>query len=113
MVPQSVRIEEGGSSPSSTSLVRVRRRDLENGHIEALWSEVKLTKTHLLVCNVYRPPNATGKAEWTGNLAEMIKCSVLERKSVIMMQWRRKDSLIGGAQFETTHRVVSNLYNNS
>ena len=25
---------------------------------------------------------------------------------------RRKDFLIGGAQFETTHRVVSNLYNN-
>ena len=30
------------------------------------------------------------------------------------VQWRRKDFLIGGggAQFETTHRVVSNLYNN-
>ena len=27
------------------------------------------------------------------------------------MQRRRKDSLIGGAQSETTHRVVSNLYN--
>ena len=27
-------------------------------------------------------------------------------------QWRRKDFLIGGARFETTHRVVSNLYNN-
>ena len=31
--------------------------------------------------------------------------------------WRRKDFLIGGgggggARFETTHRVVSNLYNN-
>ena len=27
-------------------------------------------------------------------------------------QWRRKDFLIGGSQFETTHRVVTNLYNN-
>ena len=29
-----------------------------------------------------------------------------------LMQRRRKDFLIGGAQSETTHRVVSNLYNN-
>ena len=29
-----------------------------------------------------------------------------------MSHWRRKDFLIGGAQSETTHRVVSNLYNN-
>ena len=28
------------------------------------------------------------------------------------IQGRRKDFLIGGAQSETTHRVVSNLYNN-
>ena len=27
-------------------------------------------------------------------------------------QRRRKDFLVGGAQSETTHRVVSNLYNN-
>ena len=27
-------------------------------------------------------------------------------------KWRRKDFLIGVAQFETTYRVVSNLYNN-
>ena len=28
------------------------------------------------------------------------------------LQRRRNDFLIGGAQSETTHRVVSNLYNN-
>ena len=61
----------------------MRRHDLENEHIEALWIEVKLTKTHVLVCNVYRPPDA--KAEWMDNLTEMIECSVLERNSVIMM----------------------------
>ena len=30
----------------------------------------------------------------------------------LALQWRRKDFLIGGAQFETTHREVSNLYSN-
>ena len=30
----------------------------------------------------------------------------------VPIQRRRKDFLIGGAQSETTHRVVSNLYNN-
>ena len=30
----------------------------------------------------------------------------------VIAQWRRKDFLNGGAQFETTHRVVSNLYSN-
>ena len=30
----------------------------------------------------------------------------------ISSQRRRKDFLIGGAQSETTHRVVSNLYDN-
>ena len=31
---------------------------------------------------------------------------------VCMYRGRRKDFLIRGAQSETTHRVVSNLYNN-
>ena len=33
--------------------------------------------------------------------------------SMSMGQRRRKDFLIGGAQSETSHRVVSNLYNNN
>ena len=28
------------------------------------------------------------------------------------LQWRRKDFLIGGTQFESTHTIGSNLYNN-
>ena len=45
-------------------------------------------------------------------------CSLKESVySVVMIymhnnQRRRKDFLIGGAQSETTHKVVSNLYNN-
>ena len=35
-----------------------------------------------------------------------------ERSENATSQRRRKDFLIGGAQSETTHRVVSNLYNN-
>ena len=37
----------------------------------------------------------------------MNKCSL-----PVIVQRHRKDFLIGGAQFETTHRVVSNLNNN-
>ena len=31
---------------------------------------------------------------------------------LLHIQRRRKDVLIGGAQSDTTHRVVNNLYNN-
>ena len=39
----------------------VRRHELELEAVEALWIEVKGGES-LLVCNVYRPPNAN--AEW-------------------------------------------------
>ena len=46
-----------------------------------------------------------------GNLA-FSNHRVIKGKETQGIHWRRKDFLIGGAQFETTHRVVSNLYNN-
>ena len=42
--------------------------------IEALWIEVKLDKRQMLVCNVYRPPDA--KAEWMDEMAVMIEHGV-------------------------------------
>lgn len=55
----------------SNSLKNIRRDDLELDDIEAPWVEVKFSKTNLLICNVYRPPNAL--ATWMdtfGNLLE-------------------------------------------
>lgn len=46
----------------ATDVGCVRRRDLEEEGIEALWLEIKMKKMQILVCNVYRPPNV--RMEW-------------------------------------------------
>ena len=61
----------------------VRRQDLERNWIEALWLEVKLRRKQLLVCNIYRPPDA--KAEWMESLQEMVEYGIQEKKPTIMM----------------------------
>ena len=42
----------------------------------------------------------------------LLSCAWLVFSFQLSLQRRRKDFLIGGAQSETTHGVVSNLYNN-
>ena len=48
-----------------------------------MWLEVKLNKRSILICNIYRPPDA--KVEWVENLQEVIECGIQEKKSTIMM----------------------------
>ena len=61
----------------------VRRGDLKEVGIEALWVEVKMSKMRMLVCNVHRPPDA--KAEWLDELAGMIVHGVQEGKTVVVL----------------------------
>ena len=49
----------------------VRRHELELEAVEAIWIEVKGGGESLLVCNVYRPPNAN--AEWMDDVEAMIE----------------------------------------
>ena len=67
----------------SNDVKAVRRGDLEEVGIEALWIEVKTSKKRMLVCNVYRPPDA--KVEWIDELAGMIEHGVQEEKTVVVL----------------------------
>ena len=39
-------------------IISMRRHDLEVTDIEALWIEVRMRRKRILICNIYRPPNA-------------------------------------------------------
>ena len=67
----------------SNNVKAVRRVDLEDVRIEALWIEVKLDKRQILVCNVYRPPDT--KAEWMDELAVMVEHGVQAGKMVVVL----------------------------
>ena len=67
----------------SNDVKAVRRGDVEEVGIEALWIEVKTSKMRMLVCNVYRPPDA--KAEWIDEVAGMIEHAVQEGKTVVVL----------------------------
>ena len=49
----------------------VRRQDLEEDGIEAVWIEARVKKTHVLLCNLYRPPDA--RAAWFDGLWFMLE----------------------------------------
>ena len=49
----------------------VRRKELENDAVEALWIEVRTVNIVVLVCNVYRPPDAP--AVWFDDFASMME----------------------------------------
>ena len=52
-----------------------------------------------------------GEREGTNTKVLLHKnCSSVTESACV--QWCRNNFLIGGAQFESAHRVVSNLYNN-
>ena len=46
----------------------VRRYDLEDDAVEALWIETRTKDTTMLVCNVYRPPD--DKVAWMDDFAD-------------------------------------------
>ncbi|PJE78524.1 hypothetical protein CI610_02532 [invertebrate metagenome] len=48
----------------SETLVAKRRIDLEFGHDEMIWSQIKFRNTLYLICNVYRPPSYSGAGLW-------------------------------------------------
>ena len=50
----------------SEHVTSIRRRDLEDPEIEALWIQVKIKKSWLTICNTYRPrmPIPYGWIEW-------------------------------------------------
>ena len=67
----------------SECVTSIRRSDLEDTDLEILWIEVKLRKTKLLICNVYRPPDA--KASWMDSMAVMVEKAVAEKAPVVIM----------------------------
>ena len=55
-----------------------RRSDLEDERIEAIWIELHLRKYTILLCTIYRPPNAdTSVLE---SLSGMLERASSERK---------------------------------
>ena len=61
----------------------VRRHELELEVVEALWIEVKGRGESLLVCNVYRPPNAN--AEWMDDVEAIIENVLTVRMTVVVL----------------------------
>ena len=67
----------------SEDVKSVRRQDLEDVEIEALWIEVRLKGLRVLICNVYRPPNM--QAAWMDSLALMLERAVLDNVAMLVM----------------------------
>lgn len=63
---------------------RVRRENLENDKVEAIWTKVKPRRTAgILVCNLYRPPN--GDREFFKHLIVMVELAASEGKETILL----------------------------
>lgn len=60
----------------------VRRKELEDDAVEALWIEVRMVNMVVLVCNVYRPPNTP--AVWFDDFASMMEKAAGERAERIV-----------------------------
>lgn len=67
----------------SEDVKSVRRIDMEDEGIEALWIQVKMRRLHVLICYVYRPPDAL--AAWMNRLAFILDRAVQEKLSVMML----------------------------
>ena len=61
----------------------VRKHELELEAVEAIWIEVKGGSESLLVCNVYRPPNAN--AEWMDGVEAMIENALTGGMTVVVL----------------------------
>ena len=80
----------------SECVTSIRQSDLEDTDLEILWIEVKLRKTKLLICNVYRPPDA--KASWMDSMAVMVEKAVAEKAPVVIMGDFNCDMLLHGSK---------------
>ena len=60
-----------------------RRSDLEEDSIEALWTEMRLNKRPLLLCNSYRPPGHSGK--YLQHLRGMLEKAAAEAKAITVI----------------------------
>ena len=67
----------------SDDVKSVRRYDLEEEGVEALWIQVKMKKLQVLICNMYRPPDAL--VAWMDSLATILERAVQEKLSVVML----------------------------
>ena len=61
----------------------IRRKELEDNAVEALWIEVRTVNRVVLVCNVYRPPDAP--AVWFDDFASMMERAAGERAERIVL----------------------------
>jgi len=60
-----------------------RRIDLESDKTEAVWVEVHLKKSTILLCTLYRPPNADALV--LESLSNMIERASAESKEIVLM----------------------------
>ena len=67
----------------SEQLKAVRRKDLEVNAVEAVWVEVKTRNGILLICNVYRPPDA--REVWMQDFAVMMEKAAHGRTDRIVL----------------------------
>ena len=61
---------------------------------------------------LYTTVSLTARCDLGSSAYQLFDRAVVLDQVMHQSQGRRKDYLIGGAQSETTHKVVSNLYNN-
>ena len=84
-----------------------------DSHSPSVYSSVRVVRMPpVTVINL--PNSGRGWAAKVSRIVVPLKNarSVVFRANLRTVRRRRKDFLIGGAQSETTHGVVSNLYNN-
>jgi hypothetical protein len=60
-----------------------RRIDLERDHIEAIWLELQVEKSTILLCQIYRPPNSAKCI--LEDLSDVIEQASNERKELMIM----------------------------
>ena len=86
-------------------IISMRRHDLEVTDIEALWIEVRMRRKRILICNIYRPPNA--QSTWMDSLGVMIERAVLEKIPVFLMGDLNCDMLNPSSNALRLERVMS------
>ena len=60
-----------------------RREDLERDHIEAVWLELCIEKSTILLCHIYRPPNSAKCI--LEDLSDVLEQAASERKELMIM----------------------------
>ena len=90
----------------SNNICSSRRRDLEEDSIEAIWVQLKLKKSQILFCNLYRPPSST--SEWMDNVTVMIEKANLENLPLVVCGDFNCDMLSLPTQSKRLQVIMSN-----